>query len=193
MEWLLQANDRTASPWLDRLSFFLGTNWIPYGYGWVFPMAGHQLKVGVCALPPRSLPGLGLHQALTSLIGRLGLSSCDVLDRHGGPVASTIHRRERMGQDSLLAVGDAASSANLLGGEGIRHAMDSADQLADCLLEQPDSLPSEQIQAIYRLRVSKTILHLLSLRYLCNLKLFQNVLYYLRDQNHSFHLYKAQR
>ena len=154
VEWLLQANDRTASPWLDRLSFFLGTNWIPYGYGWVFPMAGHQLKVGVCVLPPRSLPGLGLHQALTSLIGRLGLSSCDVLDRHGGPVASTIHRRERMGQNSLLAVGDAASSANLLGGEGIRHAMDSADQLADCLLEQPASLPSEQIQAIYRRRVS---------------------------------------
>tara|TARA_B100001063_G_scaffold181147_1_gene170259 strand:+ start:84 stop:419 length:336 start_codon:yes stop_codon:yes gene_type:complete len=31
-------------------------------------------------------------------------------------------------------VGDSASTANLLGGEGIRHAMDSADVLAECLV-----------------------------------------------------------
>ena len=35
-----------------------------------------------------------------------------------------------------MAVGDAASSANLLGGEGIRHAMDSADLLADLLIAE---------------------------------------------------------
>ena len=40
---------------------------------------------------------------------------------------------------ALLAVGDAASSANLLGGEGIRHAMDSADQLADLLIAEGTS------------------------------------------------------
>ena len=32
------------------------------------------------------------------------------------------------------AVGDAAGTANLLGGEGIRHAIDSASVLGDCLL-----------------------------------------------------------
>ena len=59
-----------------------------------------------------------------------------MLDRHGGPVSSSIARSEPLVAGALLAVGDAASSANLLGGEGIRHAMDSADQLADLLIAE---------------------------------------------------------
>ena len=70
------------------------------------------------------------------LIHRCGLSSCPVLDRHGGPVSSSISRTEPLVAGALLAVGDAASSANLLGGEGIRHAMDSADQLADLFVAE---------------------------------------------------------
>ena len=134
-EWVLQADDRQAAAWRDRISFFLGTAWIPHGYGWIFPMQGQRLKVGVCHLPPadRSTPG-SLAEPLKRLIHRCGLSSCPVLDRHGGPVSSSISRTEPLAVGALLAVGDAASSANLLGGEGIRHAMDSADQLADLLI-----------------------------------------------------------
>ena len=59
VEWLLQADDRHAAPWRDRISFFLGTPWISHGYGWIFPMQGQRLKVGVCQLPPphRQPPG----------------------------------------------------------------------------------------------------------------------------------------
>ena len=137
VEWLLQADDRQAAAWRDRISFFLGTAWIPHGYGWIFPMQGQRLKVGVCHLPPadRSTPG-SLAGPLKRLIHRCGLSSCPVLDRHGGPVSSSISRTEPLAAGALLAVGDAASSANLLGGEGIRHAMDSADQLADLLITE---------------------------------------------------------
>ena len=137
VEWLLQADDRQAAAWRDRISFFLGTAWIPHGYGWIFPMQGQRLKVGVCHLPPADRPSPGsLAGPLQRLIQRCGLSACPVLDRHGGPVSSSIARSEPLVAGALLAVGDAASSANLLGGEGIRHAMDSADQLAELLIAE---------------------------------------------------------
>jgi flavin-dependent dehydrogenase len=54
-----------------------------------------------------------------------------------------------------LAVGDAASTANLLGGEGIRHAIDSADLLAETLLNsenphQADAVRQTYEQALHR-------------------------------------------
>ena len=137
IEWLLQADDRQVAAWRDRISFFLGTAWIPHGYGWIFPMQGQRLKVGVCHLPPADRPTSGsLSRRLQRLIQRCGLSDCPVLDRHGGPLSSSISRSEPLAAGALLAVGDAASSANLLGGEGIRYAMDSADQLADLLMAE---------------------------------------------------------
>jgi len=133
-EWLLQGDDVSTARWRDRLSFMLGRQWIPHGYGWIFPMQDHRLKVGVCRLAPATAPRLGLNTALQSLLKRCGLNALPVLDRHGGRVSSTVNRSETPGAGALRAVGDAASTANLLGGEGIRHALDSADVLSDCLL-----------------------------------------------------------
>ena len=151
VEWLLQADDRQAAAWRDRISFFLGTDWIPHGYGWIFPMQGQRLKVGVCHLPPADRPSPGsLAGPLQRLIQRCGLSACPVLDRHGGPVSSSIARSEPLVAGALLAVGDAASSANLLGGEGIRHAMDSADRLAELLIAEGMSGDSTAIALRYQ-------------------------------------------
>ena len=151
VEWLLQADDLQAAAWRDRISFFLGTAWIPHGYGWIFPMQGQRLKVGVCHLPPEDRPSPGsLAGPLQRLIQRCGLSACPVLDRHGGPVSSSIARSEPLVAGALLAVGDAASSANLLGGEGIRHAMDSADQLAELLIAEGMSGDSTAIALRYQ-------------------------------------------
>ena len=133
-EWLLQGNDRTTARWRDRLSFMLGSQWIPHGYGWVFPMGDHQLKVGICRLAPPTGSRASINTALKRLLNRFGLDQLPVLDRHGGLVSSTVNRRETSGSGVLRAVGDSASTANLLGGEGIRHAMDSADVLAECLV-----------------------------------------------------------
>ena len=135
-EWLLQGDDRSTAPWRDRLSFMLGSYWIPHGYGWIFPMRDQRLKVGVCRLAPLDGRQPGLNAALRGLLHRCGLDHLPVLDRHGGQVSSTVNRSEIPGSGALRAVGDAASTANLLGGEGIRHAMDSADVLADCLLAE---------------------------------------------------------
>ena len=136
VEWLLQADDRVSPRWRDRISFFLGTRWIPHGYGWVFPMENNRLKAGVCCLAPQQIRGSksDLLARLQALLRNCKLEGCSVLDRHGGVVSSSVARRESLGSGALLAVGDAASTANLLGGEGIRHAIDSAALLAETLL-----------------------------------------------------------
>jgi flavin-dependent dehydrogenase len=58
-----------------------------------------------------------------------------VLDRHGGLVRSSISRREPHQRGRLIGLGDAVSTANLLGGEGIRHALTASRELAPLLLE----------------------------------------------------------
>ena len=142
VEWLLQVDGARWQPWADRLTFLMGSDWVPQGYGWVFPMQPGQLKVGVCRLsdPGRSQPPL--HGLLQSLLQRLDLGAVQVLDRHGGLIRSTIRRREPHRRGALIGLGDAVSTANLLGGEGIRHALSSSEVLAPLLLQALDGRPT---------------------------------------------------
>lgn len=151
LEWLVELPQQAWDAWAGRLSFCLGSRWVPHGYGWVFPMQPGRLKIGVCRLDaPGPQPPLGVlqRQLLERLLAPEGLeaggaasgvaSGADlrVLDRHGGPIRSTIRRREPHGRGRLLGLGDAVSTANLLGGEGIRHALTSARVLAELLEEE---------------------------------------------------------
>jgi flavin-dependent dehydrogenase len=135
VEWLLQLPGDQASIWSDRLTFFLGSSWVQQGYGWIFPMAHNQLKVGVCRLidPSRSQPPLTAE--LTKLLEAAHLRSATVLDRHGGRIRSSVRRREAHRRGRLIGLGDVVSTANLLGGEGIRHALTSSRVLAPLLQE----------------------------------------------------------
>jgi flavin-dependent dehydrogenase len=135
LEWLLAVDQCQWSQWQDRLSFVLGSRWVPQGYGWVFPMAPGQLKLGVCRLVDAGRGQPALHQLQQRLLELTGLGGAQVLDRHGGLIRSSIQRRESHGEGRLLGLGDAVSTANLLGGEGIRHAMASARVLAGPLLK----------------------------------------------------------
>ena len=152
VEWLLQVPLGCWQSWSDQLSFCLGSDWVAQGYGWIFPMAPGQLKVGVCRLrPDRQLPPLGrvLEQLLARLFSPEARQASAVLDRHGGLISSSIRRRDCHGQGRLLAIGDAVSTANLLGGEGIRHALSSSRVLAPLLLEAIQSgepLPLRQYE-----------------------------------------------
>lgn len=134
LEWLLQVSPTCWERWADRLSFCLGSDWVPQGYGWIFPMQPGVLKLGVCRLvdPQRQQPPLG---RLITELGRRLLpgEAFKVLDRHGGLVRSTIRRREPHQRGRLVGLGDAVSTANLLGGEGIRHALTSSAALAPLL------------------------------------------------------------
>ena len=135
LEWLLQVEPELWQRWSDQLSFMLGSQWVPQGYGWIFPMQPGVLKVGVCRLldPGRDQPPLS--RLLQRLIGRCDLQHATVLDRHGGLIRSTIGRREAHRRGRLIGLGDAVSTANLLGGEGIRHALASSRVLLPLLLE----------------------------------------------------------
>jgi flavin-dependent dehydrogenase len=137
LEWLLRVSEECWQRWSDRLSFTLGSDWVSQGYGWVFPMRRPTLKIGVCRLidPGRAQPPLGglMERMLQRLFEPEDRESLRVLDRHGGLIRSTISRREPHLRGHLVAVGDAASTANLLGGEGIRHALTSSRLLCPLL------------------------------------------------------------
>jgi len=135
VEWLLQLPQQEWQRWADQLSFVLGSAWVPQGYGWVFPMQTGLLKVGVCRLcePGREQPPL--QQLQQRLLRLTGLGHGVVLDRHGGEIRSRVRRSDPHGHGQLLALGDAVSTGNLLGGEGIRYAMLSARVLAPLLLQ----------------------------------------------------------
>lgn len=135
LEWLLAVEPDVWERWANRLSFLLGSQWVPQGYGWVFPMQRGQLKVGVCRLIDPTQRQTALGRSLEQLLVRCDLQSATVLDRHGGAIRSTISRREAHSRGRLLGLGDAVSTANLLGGEGIRHALTSSRTLLPLLLE----------------------------------------------------------
>ena len=134
VEWVLQVPVERWQDWAGRLSFMLGSRWVPQGYGWVFPMEPGRLKVGVCRLHDSGRSQPPLYQLQLKLLDRLGLTGDTVVDRHGGLIRSTIRRREAHQRGALVGLGDAVSTGNLLGGEGIRHALTSADVLAPLLL-----------------------------------------------------------
>ena len=134
VEWLLQLDLPRWRRWAEQLSFMLGSDWVPQGYGWVFPMGPGVLKLGVCRLLDAGHPQPPLQGLMQQLQQRLGLQGATVLDRHGGLVRSSIRRREPHQRGPVLGLGDAVSTANLLGGEGIRHALSSSAVLAPLLL-----------------------------------------------------------
>jgi flavin-dependent dehydrogenase len=140
LEWLVEVPQPCWERWSDRLAFCLGSDWVAQGYGWVFPMQAPRLKVGVCRLLDPSREQLPLGGVLDRLIERL-LEPAErqallVVDRHGGRIRSSIRRREPHQRGRLVGLGDAVSTANLLGGEGIRHALTSARVLAPLLLAE---------------------------------------------------------
>jgi len=152
VEWLLRVSPDQWQDWAGRLSFMLGSRWVPQGYGWVFPMQPGLLKLGVCRLQDRTRRQPPLHQLQQALLERLQIKPETVLDRHGGLIRSTIRRRECHQRGALLGLGDAVSTGNLLGGEGIRHALASADVLAPLLLDALAGCPRTLASYPKRLR-----------------------------------------
>ncbi|MFN9692206.1 MAG: NAD(P)/FAD-dependent oxidoreductase [Synechococcaceae cyanobacterium] len=145
VEWLLQVPLQIWDLWAGQLSFCLGSDWVPQGYGWVFPMQPGLLKLGACRITPDGSAPVPLAPLMQRLYQRLfpqpAHDSSDpgqaiqVMDRHGGLVRSRISRREPHQQGRLIALGDAVSTANLLGGEGIRHALTASRVLAPLLMD----------------------------------------------------------
>jgi len=101
------------------------------GYGWYLPRTDHA-SVGFCAPAPFRN---GLREQLLALARPLS----DALPARcwGAPiplVTTPGFYRRRLGGDDWLLVGDAAGMANAISGEGIVHALRSAQLAAQAIL-----------------------------------------------------------
>jgi len=123
IEYLIETQEQIPT---DTLHFFLGRAWMPNGYAWVFPMQKGLYKVGAGYIKHKTRYDLKKHVERI-LHEYLKLKTYKVVDVHGGTLKYALHRRESFHYKNILAIGDACSTLNTLGGEGIRHAMHCAD------------------------------------------------------------------
>lgn len=124
------------------ISFFLGPHWIQNGYGWIFPNGGITFKVGAIFIKDKQRPAPLLHPAIKKLLTDfLKVDAYRLLDKHGGIVIRRPLKKEPYFHGKVCGIGDAVSTINMLGYEGIRHAMQSARYAAEsimtCLQDKP--------------------------------------------------------
>ena len=132
IEFLIEVDEPIHQDYADRLVFFLGYRWSPQGYSWIFPMDHHQLKVGSAFVgtdqPHRHLPHLNPLQDYTKAIIQdyLKLDHYRLIEIHGSVLDYAGGLSDIYSRDNVIAIGDAVSTVNFLGGEGIRFAMQGA-------------------------------------------------------------------
>jgi flavin-dependent dehydrogenase len=131
IEYLIKVPDLDYRKYQDDLIFFLGHKWSPKGYGWIFPMDNKQLKVGAAWLEGEH-PYISKVKPLKSYITQIiqeyiNLTKYDIVDTHGSILECSLNLQDIYYQEpNIIAIGDAVSTVNSLGGEGIRHAMKGA-------------------------------------------------------------------
>jgi digeranylgeranylglycerophospholipid reductase len=106
----------------DEVVIVVGERYAPAGYGWIFPWGEDRVRVGVGVhhADTRASPQRHL-DLLMEEAKNLGvdLRDASIREHHVGLVPAE-KLPERLVSDGLLAVGDAASQATLVAGEGIR-------------------------------------------------------------------------
>jgi flavin-dependent dehydrogenase len=132
IEYLIAVPELDYQKYQDNLVFFLGHKWSPKGYGWIFPMDNQQLKIGAAWLEGEH-PYISEVKPLKSYITQIiqtyiNLSKYDIIDSHGSILEYSLNLQDIYYQEpNIIAIGDAVSTVNFLGGEGIRHAMKGAE------------------------------------------------------------------
>jgi len=113
------------------LWFFLGHKWMPKGYSWIFPMEKPRLKVGAASyrLDHKIIKQTESIRYYIDLLIHEHIQAKDytIIDTHGSTLHYSSGLRDIYYRDNIIAIGDAVSMVNLLGGEGIRHAMHCAE------------------------------------------------------------------
>ncbi len=131
IEYLIELSETDYQKYSQDLIFFLGHRWMPRGYSWIFPMGNNRLKVGSAQLN-RSHEWVDKTQTLRSyvellLTDYLGGITYKMINHHGGMLKYCSGLEDVYYQDNIIAIGDAVSMVNMLGGEGIRHGMQNAN------------------------------------------------------------------
>ena len=131
IEYLIEVAEEDYNKYSNSLIFFLGHKWIPRGYSWIFPMEKNRLKVGAGYLKlehqlvKRTEP---LRYYIELIIKNyIKTNEYKIIDVHGSTLKYSSGLNDVYYKDNIIAIGDAVSTVNFLGGEGIRHAMYSAE------------------------------------------------------------------
>lgn len=132
IEYLIKVDQETYDKYKDDLIFFLGHKWALKGYSWIFPMENRILKVGAGKVHIEAKDQDATNKTtkkLTEMVinDYIKAKDYELLDVHGGTLRYSPSIKDTFFQDNVVAVGDAISTVNPLGGEGIRYAMQSAD------------------------------------------------------------------
>jgi digeranylgeranylglycerophospholipid reductase len=131
VEFLIEVDAESYQNHADALTFFLGYKWMPKGYSWIFPMGDRRLKVGAGIINlehefTKEMKPLK-HYIQLIIDDYIKPQSYQIIERHGGTVRYSLGLKDVYVKENMIAIGDAVSTINFLGGEGIRHAMQSAD------------------------------------------------------------------
>lgn len=128
IEYLIEVEENIYQKYAHSLVFFMGHKWSPKGYSWIFPMEENQLKVGSAWLDEK-------HKILSEvkplkyyvqqiIRDYIQIEDYKIVDVHGSILEYSIGLNDIYYREpNILAIGDAVSTVNFLGGEGIRHAM----------------------------------------------------------------------
>jgi digeranylgeranylglycerophospholipid reductase len=131
VEFLIEVDDAAYDRSANALTFFLGYKWMPKGYSWIFPMGDRRLKVGagIVNLPHEFVKEMQPLKHYIQLIidEYIKPTEYSIVERHGGTVRYSLGLKDKYIEGSVIAIGDAVSTINFLGGEGIRHAMQSSE------------------------------------------------------------------
>ena len=132
IEYLIKVSQEVYDRYKDDLVFFLGHKWALKGYSWIFPMKNRILKVGAGKVHIEAKDQDKTNKTtkkLTEMLisDYLQTDDYEILDVHGGTLRYSPSISDTFYKDQVVAVGDAVSTVNPLGGEGIRYAMQSAD------------------------------------------------------------------
>jgi len=114
----------------NRNVIFLGGEFSPFGYGWIFPKRD-VLDVGVGSLASRTT-GSGLVGYVGRVAGFFGLK---VEGRVGFAPVPLCGPKSRVARGRVLVVGDAAGHVSPLTGEGVRFALEAGRFAAESIAE----------------------------------------------------------
>lgn len=131
IEYLIEVSETDYQKYANSLIFFLGHKWMPKGYSWIFPMEPNLLKVGAGRLNEnhKIVANKETFKYHIELIINDYIQAKDyqIIEIHGATLQYSRGLNDIYYQENVIAIGDAVSTVNFLGGEGIRHGMESAE------------------------------------------------------------------
>ena len=131
---------KSLKDYSNTLSVFLGDNYAPHGYGWIFPFGKNAFKVGICVFNAEDYGIVkkdysDLMEDFEKFLGKFTqFKDFQITELHGGSIFVT-GGLKKYSRDGFIAIGDAAFQINPLGGEGIRHALHSGRMAAEVINE----------------------------------------------------------